>query len=145
MRVANWLSKRVKYLSTNFHCVSYPVLPIRPHFLRPSHSHRVETINSYSNHPEDTMDLNLASMRAKYNDEHSNFTEDKLTSLNPFTQFHQWMEEAKLCPKIEEGNAMCISTVSSTGRPSSRMVLLKGFSEETGFRFFTNYTSRKGM
>jgi len=89
------------------------------------------------------MDLNLASMRAKYNDEHSNFTEDKLSSLNPFTQFHQWMEEAKQCPKIEEGNAMCISTVSSTGRPSSRMVLLKGLSEENGFRFFTNYTSRK--
>jgi len=89
------------------------------------------------------MDLDLASMRAKYNDEHSNFTEDKLSSLNPFVQFKEWMEAAKQSPKIEEANAMCISTVSSSGRPSSRMVLLKGFSEETGFRFFTNYTSRK--
>jgi len=89
------------------------------------------------------MDLDLASMRAKYNDEHSNFTEDKLTSLNPFVQFKEWMEAAKKDSKIEEANAMCISTVSSSGRPSSRMVLLKGFSEETGFRFFTNYTSRK--
>jgi len=89
------------------------------------------------------MDLDLASMRAKYNDEHSNFTEDKLSSLNPFVQFKEWMEAAKESPKIEEANAMCISTVSSSGRPSSRMVLLKGFSEENGFRFFTNYTSRK--
>merc|ERR1712212_661174 len=89
------------------------------------------------------MDLNLAGMRAKYNDEHSNFTEDKLSSLNPFLQFKQWMEEASQNPKIEESNAMCISTVSPSGRPSSRMVLLKGFSEDTGFRFFTNYTSRK--
>ena len=90
------------------------------------------------------MDLDLASMRAKYNDEHSNFTEDKLSSTNPFVQFKEWMEEASQNPKIEEANAMCISTVSPSGRPSSRMVLLKGFSEETGFRFFTNYTSRKG-
>lgn len=88
-------------------------------------------------------DLDLASMRAKYHDEHSNFTEDKLASLNPFVQFKQWMEEASRHPKIEEGNAMCISTVAPDGRPSSRMVLLKGFSEETGFRLFTNYNSRK--
>ena len=94
---------------------------------------------------ETTMaDLDLASMRAKYHDEHSNFTEDKLASLNPFVQFKQWMEEASRHPKIEEANAMCISTVAPDGRPSSRMVLLKGFSEETGFRLFTNYNSRKG-
>ena len=89
------------------------------------------------------MDLDLASMRAKYNDEHSNFTEDKLSSTNPFVQFKEWMEEASQNPKIEEANAMCISTVSPSGRPSSRMVLLKGFSEETGFRFFTNTRAEK--
>lgn len=104
---------------------------------------RILLLSSDSHPHQENMDLDLASMRAKYNDEHSNFTEDKLTSLDPFVQFKEWMEEASRHPKIEEGNAMCISTVSPSGRPSSRMVLLKGCSEENGFRFFTNYTSRK--
>ncbi|KTG34728.1 hypothetical protein cypCar_00018209 [Cyprinus carpio] len=38
---------------------------------------------------------------------------------------------------------MCLATATKDGRPSARMVLLKGYSEE-GFRFFTNYESRKG-
>ncbi|KAA8581217.1 hypothetical protein FQN60_002798 [Etheostoma spectabile] len=43
----------------------------------------------------------------------------------------------------EDANAMCIATATKEGRPSARMVLLKGYSDE-GFRFFTNYESRKG-
>ena len=112
-------------------------------FLR-SHLAKLTATATRSTSESETMaDLDLASMRAKYHDESSNFTEDKLASLNPFVQFKLWMEEASRHPKIEEGNAMCISTVAPDGRPSSRMVLLKGFSEETGFRLFTNYNSRK--
>ena len=44
---------------------------------------------------------------------------------------------------LTEPNAMTLATVSPEGRPSARIVLLKGFSEE-GFLFYTNYHSRKG-
>ena len=39
---------------------------------------------------------------------------------------------------------MCLSTITSENRPASRFVLLKEFSEENGFIWFTNYNSRKG-
>jgi pyridoxamine 5'-phosphate oxidase len=61
---------------------------------------------------------------------------------NPFDQFSIWWEEA-VQSAIVEVNAMALSTVSPEGRPSSRIVLLKGYNEE-GFVFFTNYTSDKG-
>jgi pyridoxamine 5'-phosphate oxidase len=60
----------------------------------------------------------------------------------PFAQFSIWWEEA-VQSAIVEVNAMALSTVSPEGRPSSRIVLLKGYNEE-GFVFFTNYTSDKG-
>ena len=44
---------------------------------------------------------------------------------------------------LPEPNAMVVSTVSAQGLPSSRTVLLKGL-DESGFEFFTNYSSRKG-
>lgn len=61
---------------------------------------------------------------------------------DPFAQFSIWWEEA-VQSAIVEVNAMALSTVSPEGRPSSRIVLLKGYNEE-GFVFFTNYTSDKG-
>lgn len=61
---------------------------------------------------------------------------------DPFAQFSVWWEEA-VQSSIVEVNAMALSTASPEGRPSSRIVLLKGFNEE-GFVFFTNYTSDKG-
>jgi len=61
---------------------------------------------------------------------------------NPFAQFSVWWEEA-VQSAIVEVNAMALSTVSPEGKPSSRIVLLKGYTEE-GFVFFTNYTSDKG-
>jgi len=62
---------------------------------------------------------------------------------DPFRQFGEWMEQA-LAAEIDEPNAMTLATVSSEGRPSARMVLLKGF-DENGFVFYTNYESRKGQ
>lgn len=61
---------------------------------------------------------------------------------NPIAQFSQWWNEA-LRSEIDEVNAMTLSTVTSAGRPSARIVLLKGF-DEKGFVFFTNYDSAKG-
>jgi pyridoxamine 5'-phosphate oxidase len=61
---------------------------------------------------------------------------------SPFDQFSIWWEEA-VQSAIVEVNAMALSTASPEGRPSSRIVLLKGYNEE-GFVFFTNYTSDKG-
>jgi pyridoxamine 5'-phosphate oxidase len=61
---------------------------------------------------------------------------------SPFDQFSIWWEEA-VQSAIVEVNAMALSTASPEGRPSSRIVLLKGYNEE-GFVFFTNSTSDKG-
>lgn len=62
--------------------------------------------------------------------------------LNPLIQFGTWWQHA-IESKIEEPNAMTLSTCSSSGIPSSRIVLLKEINE-SGFVFFTNYQSRKG-
>lgn len=61
---------------------------------------------------------------------------------DPVQQFGAWMEQA-LSAEIEEPTAMTLATVSPEGKPSARMVLLKGF-DVNGFVFFTNYESRKG-
>jgi pyridoxamine-phosphate oxidase len=65
---------------------------------------------------------------------------DALAS-DPMEQFRLWLEEASNAGEIEP-NAMGLSTVGPEGRPSSRMVLVKGIDE--GLEFFTNYESRKG-
>lgn len=62
---------------------------------------------------------------------------------DPFKQFEQWFEQA-VKSELLEPNAMSLSTVSSSGQPSLRTVLLKFFDAQ-GFVFFTNYTSRKAQ
>jgi pyridoxamine 5'-phosphate oxidase len=57
-------------------------------------------------------------------------------------QFSQWWEEA-VASLIDEVNAMTLATTSADGIPSARIVLLKSF-DDTGFTFFTNYSSAKG-
>ena len=59
----------------------------------------------------------------------------------PIAQFRAWLEEA-LAAETLEGTAMTLATADAEGRPSARIVLLKGFDAE-GFVFFTNYRSRK--
>jgi len=61
---------------------------------------------------------------------------------NPLKQFETWFNEA-LQAQIPEPNAMTLATATHDGRPSARIVLLKGF-DERGFAFYTNYLSRKG-
>jgi pyridoxamine 5'-phosphate oxidase len=62
---------------------------------------------------------------------------------NPIDQFARWFDQA-LKSEIPEPNAMSLATVGNDGRPSSRIVLIKGV-DESGFVFFTNYLSRKGV
>ncbi|CAN5677097.1 pyridoxamine 5'-phosphate oxidase [soil metagenome] len=64
-------------------------------------------------------------------------------TADPMGLFDQWFEEA-CSAGVGEPNAMIVATVSADGRPSSRMVLLKGVDAD-GFRFFTNLRSRKGL
>lgn len=61
---------------------------------------------------------------------------------NPIDQFLEWFEQA-LAAELIDPNAMTLSTATPKGAPSSRIVLLKGV-DKKGFRFFTNYNSRKG-
>lgn len=75
-----------------------------------------------------------------------NYTQGELleseVSQDPLMLFQQWFDEAEQA-EIREVNSMALATVSSTGSPSVRMVLLKGV--DTGFLFYTNYTSQKGQ
>lgn len=61
---------------------------------------------------------------------------------NPFRQFEIWLDEA-VKSGLHEPNAMVLSTSTKKGKPSSRVVLLRGLKGH-GFNFFTNYNSRKG-
>ncbi|KAM4526551.1 pyridoxine-5'-phosphate oxidase [Fundulus heteroclitus] len=92
----------------------------------------------------DRSDMDLSNMRKKYKGDEECFEESQLVSLDPIKEFGNWFDAATKCPEIGEANAMCIATATKDGRPSARMVLLKGYSHE-GFRFFTNYESRKGV
>lgn len=67
---------------------------------------------------------------------------EKEMDVNPLKQFETWWQQA-IESKIEEPNAMTLATCTKSGKPSARIVLLKGITEN-GFVFFTNYTSRKG-
>ena len=61
---------------------------------------------------------------------------------DPIRQFQAWFDAARVAAPFEP-NAMALATVGADGRPSVRMVLLKGL-DERGFVFYTNYESRKG-
>jgi len=61
---------------------------------------------------------------------------------DPIAQFATWYDEA-VAAGVPEPEAMTLATASADGRPSARVVLLRGF-DARGFCFFTNYDSRKG-
>ena len=60
---------------------------------------------------------------------------------DPIQQFRKWFDET-LAADLHEPNAMTLATATPDGRPSARVVLLKGF-DEKGFIFYTNYEGRK--
>jgi len=67
---------------------------------------------------------------------------EKDTNPDPIKQFDKWFTEA-LASEQQEPTAMTLATATSDGRPSARIVLMKGFTRD-GFAFYTNYLSRKG-
>lgn len=81
----------------------------------------------------------LAAIRQDYSRQ-SLSPEDCLAS--PLQQFSRWLDEA-IAAKVNEPTAMNVATVEN-GRPSARMVLLKGI-EQGCFVFYSNYESRKGL
>src|SRR5262245_8659337 len=68
--------------------------------------------------------------------------DESASNADPLRQFAHWMGEA-LAAKVPEPNAMTLATVGADGRPSTRVVLVKGY-DERGLVWFTNYESRKG-
>lgn len=85
------------------------------------------------------MKKNIAGIRTDYT---KNSISEMSLHPNPVQQFKIWFDLA-LNAKVTEVNAMVLSTVSSEGVPSGRVLLLKGV-EDAGFTFFTSYSSSKG-
>jgi pyridoxamine 5'-phosphate oxidase len=83
--------------------------------------------------------LSLASLREEYT--LGGLSEQDLDP-DPVVMLQEWLDAA-IRSGLYDPTAMVLSTVSATGRPSSRMVLLKGLSD-AGLVFYTNYSSRKG-
>ncbi|MCB9317369.1 MAG: pyridoxamine 5'-phosphate oxidase [Lewinellaceae bacterium] len=76
-----------------------------------------------------------------------NYTQESLSKTaanpDPIAQFDHWFSEA-MNSALPEPNAMTLATATDDGKPSARIVLLKGFDHQ-GFVFYTNYESRKGQ
>lgn len=84
-------------------------------------------------------DIDIAALRKEY----TRAGLDETTIItNPIMQFSAWLNEA-ITAEVHEPTAMVLSTVSSEGAPSSRVVLLKGL-DGGAMHFYTNYDSRKG-
>jgi pyridoxamine 5'-phosphate oxidase len=81
----------------------------------------------------------IADLRKSY--ERAELNEDA-SQADPLKQFDQWLKEA-IAAEVPEPNAMTLATVASNLRPSTRIVLIKGY-DERGITWFTNYDSRKG-
>ncbi len=82
----------------------------------------------------------IADLRKSY--ERAELSESASHS-DPLLQFGQWLKEA-IASEVPEPNAMTLATVAGNLRPSTRMVLIKGF-DERGIVWFTNFESRKGQ
>ena len=82
----------------------------------------------------------VADLRKDYGQ--ASLTEEDVLD-DPMLQFTRWFEQA-LKAEVNEPNAMSVATVSSEGRPSSRIVLVKQF-DARGFTWYTNYDSKKAQ
>lgn len=82
--------------------------------------------------------MDVGSLRKEYT---RSGLEDAGANPDPFVQFREWFENA-VAAGLPEPNAMTLATATVDGRPSARVVLLKGY-DERGFEFYTNYGGRK--
>jgi pyridoxamine 5'-phosphate oxidase len=69
--------------------------------------------------------------------------DESASAAQPLDQFGLWLQQA-LSAALPEPNAMTLATVGANGRPSTRVVLIKGF-DARGIVWYTNYNSRKGQ
>lgn len=83
--------------------------------------------------------MNIADLRKSY--EKAELNEDA-SHPDPLRQFDQWLTEA-IAAEVPEPNAMTLATVASNLRPSTRVVLIKGY-DDRGIVWYTNYDSQKG-
>ena len=83
--------------------------------------------------------MDIASLRKSYEKAE---LDETASAADPLQQFQRWFEEA-VSAQVPEPNAMTLATVGANGRPSTRIVLIKGF-DARGFVWYTNYESRKG-
>ena len=84
--------------------------------------------------------MNIADLRKSY--EKAELSEAH-SHADPLQQFDQWMREA-IASEVPEPNAMTVATVGPDLRPSTRVVLIKGF-DSRGIVWYTNYESQKGL
>ncbi|MDR0216932.1 MAG: pyridoxamine 5'-phosphate oxidase [Comamonas sp.] len=87
-----------------------------------------------------SLSSSIADLRKSY--ERAELSESA-SNADPLQQFDQWLQEA-LRAQVPEPNAMTVATVSGDMRPSTRIVLIKGY-DERGIVWYTNYESRKGQ
>ena len=83
--------------------------------------------------------MKIADLRKSYERAELN---EHASHADPMLQFDQWLHEA-IKSEIPEPNAMTVASVGSDLRPSTRVVLIKGY-DERGIVWYTNYDSRKG-
>jgi pyridoxamine 5'-phosphate oxidase len=84
--------------------------------------------------------MNIADLRKSYEKAELSETD---SHADPLQQFGLWLQQA-IDGQLPEPNAMTLATVGSDLRPSTRIVLIKGF-DERGIVWYTNYGSRKGQ
>ena len=87
-----------------------------------------------------TTSSHIADLRKSY--ERAELSEDA-SFAEPLQQFDKWLTEA-IAGEVPEPNAMTLATVGSDLRPSTRIVLVKGY-DARGIVWYTNYASRKGQ
>jgi pyridoxamine 5'-phosphate oxidase len=83
--------------------------------------------------------MNIADLRKSYERDE---LDETASAADPMRQFSTWFDQA-LNAELPEPNAMTLATVGANGRPSTRVVLVKGF-DARGLVWYTNYDSRKG-
>ena len=83
----------------------------------------------------------LESSRASYS---GSELDPSVVAEDPIVQLQRWVDEAYASAKIMEPNAMNVASVDKDGRPSARIVLMRGL-DARGLRFYTSYDSRKGQ
>ena len=83
--------------------------------------------------------MDIASLRKSYERDE---LDERACAADPLDQFRRWFEQA-LSAQLPEPNAMTLATADADGRPSTRVVLIKGYDAD-GIVWYTNYHSRKG-